>query len=473
MPDDRILPAISESQIADIMSHTTHTPRDQQTVLILGANYTTGNMGVDALLSGSAASVWHGATNARVVVRDYGAAPRTWKIPSAAGDREIILFNLRFSWKLWLRNNGFRLLALAMLTRIIPIRALKHHLIAKNPALSLIRKASVALSLAGGDSFSDIYGIRRLLYVSLPQLLVLVMGRPLILLPQTLGPFKAGWSKWTGRFIMKRARRVYSRDQASLLMARDLLGGNAGHVRLSQDMGFALAASPPVDIPEWAGRQDRPLVGLNVSGLLYMGGYNRNNMFGIHGDYPELMREIVRWFTHTAETDVILVTHVTGDREGDEKACAALYKDLKNECNGLLHLLDPGLNHREIKYLIGKCNFFLGSRMHACVAALSQEVPAVGLAYSRKFVGVFETVGAEELVVDLRDLGDVEVLVRVQNLFHRRDRFARLLRETIPPARDAALNLLKRITDSGQKDIAGVPGDEPCFDTLRPPMHKR
>lgn len=428
--------------------------------MILGATYSTGNMGVDALLSGSTASVWHGAPRARIVVLDYGTAPTTWRIPSPAGDREITLFNLRFSWKLWLRNNAFRLLALAMLTRIMPIRAVRHQLIARNPALSLIQNASVALSLAGGDSFSDIYGIRRLLYVSLPQLLVLAMGRPLILLPQTLGPFHAGWAKWIGRFILKHARRVYARDQASVTMARGLLGEAADHVCLARDMGFALTPSPPVDIPEWASRKNRPLVGLNVSGLLYMGGYDHSNMFGIHGDYPDLMRKIVRWFTNTEKTDVVLVTHVTGNREGDDKACAALHEELKDECNGRLHLADPGLNHREIKFLIGKCDFFLGSRMHACVAALSQEVPAVGLAYSRKFTGVFETVGVRDLVVDLREMSEDEVLERVQTLFHRREKFASLLRETIPHARDAALNLLTRIDDSELKDIRLLTGDE-------------
>lgn len=445
------------------MSNTIQSPGDQpQTVLILGATYTTGNMGVDALLSGSTASAWHGAPGARVVVLDYGSAPLIWKIPSAGGEREIRLFNLRFSWKVWLRNNGFRLLALALLTRIIPIPALRQEMIERNPALSLIRNASVALSLAGGDSFSDIYGIRRLLYVSLPQLLVLAMGRPLVLLPQTLGPFKAWWAKWIGRFIMKRARRVYSRDQASMEMARELLGGDADHVRSSQDMGFALAPSPPADIPVWASRKERPLVGLNVSGLLYMGGYNRNNMFGIRVRYPELVREMVRWFTGTAETDVVLVSHVTGNREGDEKACAALYEDLKHECDGRLHLADPGFNHREIKYLIGKCDFFMGSRMHACVAALSQEVPAVGLAYSRKFAGVFESVGAGDLVVDLRDLGEDEVLEKVVTLFHRRERFAWLLRQTVPPARHAALNLLTTINGSGKAAVGRIPGDAPA-----------
>lgn len=435
---------------------------DHQTVLILGATYSTGNMGVDALLSGSIASVWNGDSDAKVVVLDYGAAPLSWEIPCADGDRKVNLINLRFSWKLWLRNNGFRLLVVSILTRLIPFRALKHHLITRNPALSLIRNSSGALSLAGGDSFSDIYGFRRLLYVSLPQLLVLAMGRPLVLMPQTLGPFNARWAKWIGRFIMKRASRVYSRDQESIVMARGLLDGETSHLRLSQDMGFALAASPPFDIPAWAIQKNRPLVGLNVSGLLFMGGYDRRNMFGIRGNYPDLMRKIVRWFTITADTDVVLVTHVTGSHEGDENACRALYEELKDECDERLHLIAHGYNHREVKYLIGTCDFFLGSRMHACIAALSQEVPAVGLAYSRKFAGVYETVGVEDLVVDLRDLSEAEVIERVKTLFNQRERLARLLRETIPPAKSTALNLLKWMAKPEQKNVERHTGNAPA-----------
>ena len=414
-------------------------------VVVLGACYGTGNLGVDALLSGSIVSILQANPKAEIIVLDFNRERTTFRIPHCGSEIELRLANLRFSWKLWLRNNGFRLLMVALLLRAIPVPSLRRWGLAWNPELAEIEETSVALSLAGGDSFSDIYGLRRLIYVSLPQLLVLAMGRPLVLLPQTLGPFKTGWARLIGRFILRRAQRVYSRDEASLELARDLLGPHSAHLHFSHDMGFALQAVPPALIPDWANRKDRPLVGLNVSGLLHMGGYTRGNMFGLSGDYPELMRKIVRWFTGDAGADLVLVTHVTGAWEGDGKACAALYEELKEECGGRLHLADPTYDHREIKYLIGHCDFFLGARMHACIAALSQGVPAVGLAYSRKFAGVFESVGVGELVVDLRDLGDDDVLERIETLFRQRERFVERLSETAPVACDAVLNLLTRV----------------------------
>jgi polysaccharide pyruvyl transferase WcaK-like protein len=411
-------------------------------VLFLGAAYGTGNMGVDALLSGSIASVLHAASKTEIVLLDFSHEARTHQVPGPQGVVEARLENLRFSWKLWLRNNGFRLLVLALLMRALPIPAFRRRVLANHPALEVIGDSTVALSLAGGDSFSDIYGFRRLLYVCLPQFLVKAMGRPLVLLPQTLGPFKAGWAKWMGRRVMNSAIKVYSRDLASLELGREMLGENANHLAYSPDMAFALEPrAPEGGMPEWLSRQSRPLVvGLNVSGLLFMGGYSGDNMFGLKGDYPQLMRSLIRWFVQVAGADLVLVTHVTG-WEGDEKACARLHEELAAECGGRLHLADPSYDHREIKYLIGKCDFFLGARMHACIAALSQGVPAVGLAYSRKFAGVFESVGVPELVADLTELGNEEALGRIRDVFLRRDNFREELVRAAAAARAAALGL--------------------------------
>jgi len=412
-------------------------------VLVLGAAYGTGNMGVDALLSGTIAALLHTEPEVEIVLLDFSHEPQVHRVPGPRGEVEVRLENLRFSWKLWLRNNGFRLLVLALLLRTLPIPALRRRIFAAHPALKVIRDCSIALSLAGGDSFSDIYGFRRLLYVCLPQFLLLAMGRPLVLLPQTLGPFKASWAKWMGRRVMAGAIKVYSRDQASLELAREVLGENAGHLAYSQDMAFALEPrAPESGLPEWLACRERPLVGLNVSGLLFMGGYNRNNMFGLAGDYPELIRSLIRFFTREAGADLVLVNHVTGNWEGDDKACTSLYEKLHAECGGRLHLADPGYDHREIKYLIGKCDFFLGARMHACIAALSQGVPAVGLAYSRKFAGVFESVGVPKLVADLTKLDNEEALQRVRDAYLHRGIYREELVRSAATARSAALGLV-------------------------------
>jgi len=45
----------------------------------------------------------------------------------------------------------------------------------------------------------------------------------------------------------------------------------------------------------------------------------------------------------------------------------------------------------EAKSFISSMDFFVGARMHACIAAFSSGVPVIPMAYSRKFNGLFDS----------------------------------------------------------------------------------
>jgi polysaccharide pyruvyl transferase WcaK-like protein len=76
---------------------------------------------------------------------------------------------------------------------------------------------------------------------------------------------------------------------------------------------------------------------------------------------------------------------------------------------------------------------------------LSQGIPAVGLAYSRKFDGVFRTFGVGELVVDLSLQTTEAALERVMEVFGKRERLQESLKITMPAIRQTALGLFGRI----------------------------
>jgi polysaccharide pyruvyl transferase WcaK-like protein len=406
-------------------------------LLILGADYSTGNMGVDALLSGTVASALNAAPTTRIRLLTYGHG-------SGQGNG-IAHVNLRFSWKLHLVNNVMRLLGVAMVARVAPWRALREKLLDGHPVLREIEGTSQCVAIAGGDSFSDIYGLRRFAYICLPQVLVLAMGRPLVLLPQTLGPFKSRFSQGVAGWIMRRATVVFSRDLEGLQVARQLTGP-ASDLRFSWDMGFALQPqAPAAGCPAWLEAPVGPVVGLNVSGLLFAHPVRAAAAFGLKGSYRDVLEALVLWLTNEMQAEVMLVTHVTGAGESDALACEELFNAVGGRCCGRLHLADRGYNHREIKHLIGKCEFFIGARMHACIAALSQGIPAAGMAYSRKFAGVYESIEAGAWVVDLREHEADAVLDRLKNLFLQRKLLAAELARPAALACSCALGLFNHL----------------------------
>ena len=163
---------------------------DKPRIGILGAAFDTDNMGVGALAAGTVSCILRVYPQAEVFFLNYEKFSAIYSIKVAGHQVAIPLINMRFSWRFWLRNNIACLLFLTVLMKLIPFRAFRRHWIAGNDCLHHLDESDLVVAISGGDSFSDIYGLERLLYVSLPQILALWAGKRLILLPQTIGPFK-------------------------------------------------------------------------------------------------------------------------------------------------------------------------------------------------------------------------------------------------------------------------------------------
>ena len=86
--------------------------------------------------------------------------------------------------------------------------------------------------------------------------------------------------------------------------------------------------------------------------------------------------------------------------------------------------------------------FFIGSRMHACIGAISQSVPAVSIAYSDKFIGVMQSVDQESLVADPRYLNGEEILNQIGVRFDERVAIHQQLQEKMPRVKQAILETL-------------------------------
>ncbi|MFV0515688.1 MAG: polysaccharide pyruvyl transferase family protein [Jhaorihella sp.] len=248
---------------------------------------------------------------------------------------------------------------------------------------SVIRSSDLVIDISGGDSFTDIYGRRRMFQVFLQKFLTHLAGRPLAMAPQTIGPFTGRAGRFLAARTIDRCAVVATRDDRSLAFAR-ALGVTRGIVEAS-DVALRLPYERPDPAPEGPVR-----VGLNVSGLLMGGGYTGKNEFGLKLDYPGLIRGIVKGFLSRGECELHLVGHVisTTGREDDYSACKALAAEFPRA------IVAPAFaTPSEAKSYIAGLDFFMGARMHACIAAFSSGVPVVPMAYSRKFEGLFASLG--------------------------------------------------------------------------------
>ncbi|HWA96045.1 MAG TPA: polysaccharide pyruvyl transferase family protein [Terracidiphilus sp.] len=426
------------------------TKKTPKSIGILGTTFETPNLGVSALAAGAVRCLHKRYPEAHLFFLDYEPEV-TRTVMEADGPIAVPLIQMRFSKKFWLQNNIAVLLLLAAICRLLPFKSLRAAFMKRNRVFRTICEAEMFTAVSGGDSFSDLYGLPRFLYVSLPQILALVLRKPLIQLPQTYGPFRGSFARWTAQQIVRHSERAFCRDFTSLdkMFGADTGAPRPANAAFCYDMAFGIDNITPqsidIDGIDIAAPRSGPLVGVNVSGLLYREACSNRNSFGIRSNYRTTVLTIIDFLITAGNATVLLVPHVfdmEAESESDLEVCKEIFAELESRYKGHIGIACGSYGPNEIRSIIGHCDFFTGSRMHACIAAWSQSIPAVAIAYSDKFLGVLNTIGVDSLAADARKLSQEELLETLKRGFRTREVTAAKLRSVIPDVRMAVHQML-------------------------------
>jgi len=237
------------------------------------------------------------------------------------------------------------------------------------------------LDIGAGDSFADIYGPKRFGFLWLSKAMTLARRVPLMLSPQTIGPFTRQPYRMLAAAVMKRCAAVVARDDRSLEVTREM--APAAHALRSVDVAFVM---PYRDQSHLRGGP-HIRVGINASGLLFHEAESGNNHFGLSYDYARFTRQTIEALLKRGDVDVHLVTHATskGMPQDDD---ARLADRLAAEYPAAIRVPDF-LHPEDAKSYISGLDMLVAGRMHACIGAYSAGTPVVPVAYSRKFSGLF------------------------------------------------------------------------------------
>ena len=421
---------------------------------LLGASFDTGNLGVSALAESSVQCILHKWPQAKVDLLASGRTFKKYTLEVEGKAVEVENLPVRFCKNIFMWNHYIVLFSTAVLLKIFRFQAARDFFLRRNPHLGRILEMDLVADITGGDSFSDIYGTRRFVQGALLKYLWLLFGIKFYFLPQTYGPFKRRWVRGVARFLLKRADRIYSRDQQGYDTIRTLFYKRPQileKVCVVPDVAFILEPSFVQDsltgLLDQNKQAGKTIIGINVNGLLYSGGYTKDNMFSLSVDYPAMIQEVVSAFLEDRNVLVLLVPHVCPSSayqvECDVTACQRVQSHVASVDKDRVLLAGRGYSHRSVKSVIGRCDFFIGSRMHSCIAAMSQCIPSVGLAYSDKFRGVFESVGQGKNIVDLRAMEEKSVVEFLLKKYTQRGAIRDQLSQSIPLVQAQIISLIK------------------------------
>lgn len=316
----------------------------------------------------------------------------------------------------------------------------------RDPVLSHFVWADVVVDLSFGDGFGETYGFRTLFRHSVGKFLALHLGKPLAVFPQTMGTFGSWPARIVARYLLGRVDLICVREKISQQLVHDLLGPGS-EVFCLADMAFLMEKAPTVPSSPVQLTAEKKPIGVNVSGLLWHRG---REMYGssLAFDYPRMIVDLVRRLVQETGEQVILIPHVFSEaaRFSDLAACQAA-KEALRDVQGNVVVLDGECSAPELKAIIGQCDFFVGSRMHACIAALSTETPVVPISYSHKFAGILERFGIEEWLVDPKVRGHQEAIDLVLAAYAQRNELRDRISTELPLVKADAMQagqLLKK-----------------------------
>ena len=279
----------------------------------------------------------------------------------------------------------------------------------------ILKQVEYVAAINGGDGFSDIYGTRTFHSRLLETWIAIRMNIPVIQLPQTLGPFKEKSDYEEGRYILQHSQAVYVRD--------DKFTAELKKMGIKYEITKDLSAYMQPEA--WDIEIAPNAIGINVSGLAYSNGFR--TLAGQFDVYPKLIDRLIRHFRDKGHT-VYLIPHSYNyenpeANNDDMVACKAAYERLEDKSNVIF--VDKNLFSPQVKYVISKMTFFIGTRMHANFAAIYSGVPVFGLAYSYKFEGAFNANGLNgkeqtAMINNIQEKDIDKIIEKIQLVYNNR-----------------------------------------------------
>lgn len=284
-------------------------------------------------------------------------------------------------------------------------------------------RADLVVAAGGGYLYttSAIHGNVVLLITVYSFFFGVLLGKPVSLYAQSIGPFAAPWQEWFVRQALSRVRLVEVREKVS----RRLLNGwrLSTPVWDAADAAFLLQARPPDEDLEMVGTTSGPAVGMTVRKWF------RNHE--CQDGYERIMASFVDWLAEERGAEVVFLPQVTFAEGGDDDRAAVRSVVSSVARHDQVRIVEGELSAEEIKWYCGRMEFFVGTRMHSNIFALSLGVPTLAVAYQPKTEGIMAALGMEDFVIPIEDLSLDALTDRFETLTRDEEEVREHLRRVI------------------------------------------
>jgi len=302
----------------------------------------------------------------------------------------------------------------------------------------------------GGDVLTEDYGSPFSHFINL--LFGILLNKPVVLYAESIGPFNKKWNKIITKFLFNRMSLITLREEISRKHLKEL-GIDKAPIYVTADSAFLLKPAPhqtieEIMLKEGIDKSNKRLIGVSVSKIIARYGFlGLKDNEGKYTKYINLMSKVVDYLIENLNATIIFVPHVIEPWGNDDRTVADDVINLvKNKDNCIS--IKREYTAEEIKGIIGKCDLFIGARMHATIASASMLVPTIAIAYSHKTHGIIgKMLGQEKYAVDIKNLDYAALISKIDDVYNNRDKIRKDLESKMDYVKERALLNAKLVRD--------------------------
>jgi colanic acid/amylovoran biosynthesis protein len=369
--------------------------------------------------------------HARSLLPNYRiyAAPPAWGVELDQHRQVLKAPRLVRGWNLVL------LFFSALLVRLLgkPVRIFRDR--QKQALLEELANADLVVASGGG------YIYHWFTFAAALSICALIMRRPLVLLPQSIGPFHHPLQVWLAKIIVTGADLVLARETISLRRARDL---GAHVVRYEPDLAFALPAAPAELAQAWfRWRQTIPEPATMYVGITAIDWHGQNPHFHHQQQYESVLVNFIDRLTEQGAV-VVLFSQTCGPSrsEDDRLVNLRIYQNIRRQERVIM--LNEPIHPALLQSLYGCMDYFVATRLHSFILATNAGVPALTIGYLTKSIGILSDMGLADRCLDIQHLNTTKLW----------QAFTRLQQEGLPPHVETYVTTTRQRQQALQRELA-------------------
>ncbi|WP_298818498.1 polysaccharide pyruvyl transferase family protein, partial [uncultured Chloroflexus sp.] len=229
----------------------------------------------------------------------------------------------------------------------------------------------------------------------------IILRRPLVLFPQSIGPFHHPLQVRLAQSIVRGADLVLTRETISWQRAIDL---GAREARCEPDLAFGLPSAPSTLAQELIKRY----IPSEINATMYIGltaidWQEQNTRFRGQQRYEQVLVEFINRVTAQGAV-VVLFAQTFGPfrSEDDRLVNHRLHQQVRDPQRVVVinEILQPDL----LQSLYGCMDYFVATRLHSFILATNAGVPALVIGYLSKSIGILSDMGIADRCLDIQHL---------------------------------------------------------------------